>query len=92
VTAGDAAASVVSDPAAIAYVGFGNFEQGLKVLSIDGVTPSQESARDGSYSLVRPLLLLTGPLSQPLAQLFIDFALGTEGQAVVEQNGWIPAR
>jgi phosphate transport system substrate-binding protein len=92
VTAGDMAAIVQSSPDAIGYVGFGNLEPGLKLLAIDGVLPSEETAQDGSYRLVRPLLLLTGPLTQPLAQTFVDFALSDEGQQVVAESGWVPAK
>jgi hypothetical protein len=38
------------------------------------------------------LLLLTGPLTNPMAQLYIDFALNPEGQAVVKAQGWVPAK
>jgi phosphate transport system substrate-binding protein len=91
-TAGDAAALVAAEPDAIGYVGFGNLESGLKLVTIDGVLPSEATAQDGSYRLVRPLLLLTGPLTQPLAQTFVDFSLSNEGQQVVVDSGWVPAR
>jgi ABC-type phosphate transport system substrate-binding protein len=48
-------------------------------------------AKDGSYPVVRPLLFLTGPLTQPLARTFIEFALDEHGQAIVVENGWVPA-
>jgi phosphate transport system substrate-binding protein len=92
VTAGDDAALVGGDVAAIGYVGFGNIDSRLKVLAIENATPTRETARDGTYPLKRPLLLLTGPLSQPLAQQFIDFALSAEGQKVVEDSGWLTAK
>lgn len=90
ITAGDVAASVSIQPAAIGYLGFGNLEPDLKVLAIDGTTPSQESIRNGAYPLFRPLSFLAGPLSQPLADKFINFVLSPEGQAYVEEFGWIP--
>lgn len=91
VTAGDMAAVVGGDPGAIGYVGFGNLEFNLKQVAIDHVFPSEETARDGSYPLVRPLLFLTGPLTQPVAQAFIDFSMSDEGQQIVEASGWVPA-
>mgnify|MGYP006296396169 CR=1 FL=1 len=90
VTAGDMAAIVLDDSRAIGYVGFGNIEAGLKTLAIDGAAPSEENARNGSYQLTRPLQFLTGPLTRPLGQSFIDFALGEEGQQIVIENGWVP--
>lgn len=92
ITAGDMAASVAANRAAIGYVGFGNLEPNLKVIALNNVLPSPETARTGSYSLVRPLLLLTGPLSQPQADVFVDFALSTAGQGIVEKKGWIPVQ
>lgn len=91
-TAGDVAAGVLDDTGAIGYVGFGNLEPGLRALSIDDVLPSEENARSGDYPLVRPLLLLTGPLTQPLAHEFITYALSAEGQGVVAEQGWVPAQ
>lgn len=91
ITAGDVAASVAIQPAAIGYLGFGNLESDLKILAIDETLPSQETIRNGTYPLFRPLSLLTGPLSQPMADEFINFVLSPEGQAYVEEFGWIPA-
>jgi len=92
VTAGDMAAIVGDNPEAIGYVGFGNFEADIVPVAIDGVLPSKEAAQDETYRLVRPLLLLTGPLTQPLADTFVDFARSAEGQLLVEENGWVPAQ
>jgi phosphate transport system substrate-binding protein len=89
ITAGDVAALVASEPAAIGYVGFGNLEDDLKAIRIDGVGPTVGAVQDGSYTLVRPLQLLTGPLSQPLAANFIEFALSEEGQRIIAENGWV---
>ncbi|MGC9398013.1 MAG: phosphate ABC transporter substrate-binding protein [Anaerolineae bacterium] len=91
-TAGDVAALVQEDPYAVGYVGFGHLEPGLKALEIDGVAPSAETARDGSYEITRPLQLMTGPLSQPLAETFVEFALSEAGQQVVVESGWVPAK
>ncbi|MCS7282754.1 MAG: phosphate ABC transporter substrate-binding protein [Anaerolineae bacterium] len=92
VTAGDVAAMVAERPGAIGYVGFGNLTDQLRVVKINGVAPTPATARSGEYPLVRPLNLLTGPLSQPLAEEFIRFALSPDGQRIVEQAGWVPVR
>lgn len=92
VTAGDMAAMVAERLGAIGYVGFGNLSDRLRVVSVNGVSPTPKTARNGQYPLVRPLNLLTGPLSQPLAQEFIRFALNPDGQRIVELAGWVPVR
>ena len=91
-TNGDAAAEVASEPAAIGYVGLGYLNSSVKAVAINGIFPSKDSVRDGTFPLVRPLSLLTGPLSQPLANDFINFVLSPEGQSYVEQFGWISVR
>ncbi|MBN1305051.1 MAG: phosphate ABC transporter substrate-binding protein [Anaerolineales bacterium] len=92
ITAGDMAAAVAVNPAAIGYVGFGNISSDVKVLSISQVNPSPATVRNREYSLMRPLNLLTGPFSQPLADRFIEFVLTDEGQKIVTEAGWIPAK
>lgn len=92
ITAGDMAALIAKEPSAIGYVGFGNLDAGMKPLKIDGVSPTEENAHNGSYRLTRPLLLLTGPLTQPLAQTYVDFALSVEGQQIVAEHGWVPVQ
>ena len=74
-TAGDVAATVAAELGAIGYLGFGNLEPGIKVLTIDGIAPSAATVRDESYKLRRPLALLTGALSQPMSRDFVAFAL-----------------
>ena len=90
VAASDVAAAVAENEHAIGYLGFGHFDMGIEVITIDGVVPGKETAQDGSYPIVRPLLFLTGPLTRPLGKAFVDFALGEEGQAIVVENGWVP--
>lgn len=91
ITAGEVQSRVIETPGAIGYVGFGHIDDAeVKVISIDGVMPSPESAMDGSYKLKRPLLMLTGPLSRPQATEFIQYVLSDEGQQIVEADGWVP--
>ena len=92
VTAGDEVANVASKPGAIGYVGFGNLDTTTKILAISGILPTQETALDNSYPLIRPLIFMTGPLSQPLAQSFIDFALSQQGQKNIQDLGWVPVK
>lgn len=92
VTAGDLAARISKEEGAIGYLGFGNIDSSMKVLGINGVIPNQATAKDGSYPLIRPLILMTGPLTQPLAQNFIDYVLSSTGQKRINDLGWIPVK
>lgn len=90
VTAGEVETTVAGDAGAIGYVGFGNVRPDVAVVAVDGVAPSPEAVQSGSYRLQRPLMLLVGSLSRPLARTFVDFALSPEGQGLVAQDGWVP--
>lgn len=91
ITAGEVHSRVVDNPEAIGYVGFGHLSgDEVKVLAIDGVEPGPEAAMDGTYKLKRPLQMLTGSLSRPGAEVFIEFVLSPEGQKIVEEDGWVP--
>ncbi len=91
VTAGEVHAHVAESEDAIGYVGFGHLSgDDVKVVSIDGIEPNPESAKDGTYKLKRPLQMMIGSLSRPLAKEFIDFVLSEEGQQIVVEDGWVP--
>lgn len=93
ITAQDILDLVATTPGAIGYVGFGHLREDttVRVVSLDGVLPSAESAQAREYALVRPLSLLGSPLSSAGTGSFLDFALSPEGQRLVEANGWVPA-
>lgn len=89
-TAGDVAYRVENDPHAIGYLGYGNIETALKVLTLNGASPTPEHVLNQTYRLVRPLAFLTHPLTQPQGLAFVEFALSAEGQAMVKAYGWVP--
>jgi len=90
VTAGEVRATVATQPAAIGYVGFGHDNgDDLLILAIDEVWPTQKTVAEGKYKLKRPLSLLLGSLSHPLAQTFVAFALSVKGQELIAEDGWL---
>lgn len=71
--------AVASRPGAIAYVSCSRGEAvaenvPIRSLPIDGVAPTTEHVRDGTYPLSRPLQLVTRETPKGLAAEFIDFA------------------
>jgi len=58
--------------------------------AIDGVTPTAENVRSGAYSLGRYLYLHSVRPPGGLAARFVEFALGAEGQRIVEEVGFVP--
>lgn len=60
---------------------------GIRIVSIDGVSPTKTTLRDGSYRLRRPLYLLVtknGELKPAMAS-FIEFVNGPEGQKILDR-------
>lgn len=75
---------------AIGYLGFSYAEDGaVGAIALDGVTPTAESIKDGSYELARKLYFYTFGDAKPGAQAFIDFMVGPKGQKVAEEYGFV---
>ncbi len=82
-------ASVASDPEAIGYISLGSLDDTVKAVQIDGVEAAAEHVKDGTYKLARPFNIVTKEgLSAP-AQDFITYIMSADGQAVVEENGYV---
>ena len=76
---------------AIGYLGFSYAEDGaVGVITLDGVKPTAETIKDGSYELARKLYFYTFGEASPGAQAFIDFMVGPKGQKVAEEYGFVP--
>ena len=81
--------SVAGNPAAIGYISLGSLNETVKALAIDGVDATVENIKAGEYKIARPFNIATGAQVSEAAQAFIDFILSAEGQAVVEDAGYI---
>jgi phosphate transport system substrate-binding protein len=76
---------------AIGYLGFSYAEDGaVGAITLDGVKPTAETIKDGSYELARKLYFYTVGDALQGAQAFIDFMVGPEGQKVAEDYGFVP--
>ena len=81
--------SVKGDPGAIGYISLGSLNDTVKSLKIDGVEATAENVKDGSYAIARPFNIVTADTIDPATQDFITFIMSQEGQAIVEDNGYI---
>lgn len=82
---------VAGDPGAIGYISLGIVDERVKPLSIEGVSPSQETVSSEAYGLVRPFLFLVKGEPQGLAKEFIEYVLSPSGQEILEQEGLVRA-
>lgn len=81
--------TVAGDPKAIGFVSLASLNKDVKGLKIDGVEPSVENVKNGSYIISRPFLYLTKDQPSGLAKAFIDYVLSAEGQQVLVDEGAI---
>ena len=81
--------TVAGNDNAIGYVSLGSLNDSVKALSIDGVEASAENIKNGTYAVARPFNIATGKEVSEVTQDFISFILSEDGQAVVEENGYI---
>jgi len=66
-----------------------NAKAGLKLLSIDGVAPSVENIRNGSYPFTVDVHAVTAGTTNPNVPKLLDWVRSAEGQALIEQVGYV---
>jgi ABC-type phosphate transport system substrate-binding protein len=87
---------VEGDKYAIGFFGFAyyaNEGQNLKLLTIDEVTPSFETAESGEYALARPLFIYSAAsimAEKPQVAAYVNFYL-TRVNDVITEVGYFPA-
>ena len=59
-------------------------------MKVGGVSPSEETIKDGSYTLQRPFIMVTKGEGTELAQAFLEYVLSEAGQEVAKTAGCIP--
>jgi len=77
---------VSTTPNTIGYLSFGYLSDAVKGVAIDTIVPTVENVKNGTYSIFRPLNLLTNGEAQGLAKAFIDFILSDAGQEIVAED------
>ena len=82
--------TVAGNVNAIGYISLGSLDDSVKAVKIDGVEPSVDNIKNGSYKIARPFNVVPSAAGlSPVAQDFLNFILSADGQAVVEENGYI---
>ncbi len=87
------AAEVGKNANGIGYVGLAyDKAPGVRAMAIDGVVPSVQTVLGKSYPYARPTFYYTNGEPQGVAKQFLDFTLGSAGQKVVAQTGFVPIK
>ena len=90
---GDVITTVSQNPNAIGYASVASIKDSVKAVTVDGVAPTNESIKDGSYVIQRPFVMVTKADSElsESAQKFFDFALSPEAEEIIIAAGAVPA-
>lgn len=81
--------TIAGNTEAIGYISLGSLNDTVKAVSIDGAEPSVDNIKSGAYKIARPFNIATGETVSETAADFIKYIMSDEGQAVVEENGYI---
>ena len=81
--------SVAGNDNAIGYISLGSLNETVKAVQIDGAEATVENIKTGAYKVSRPFNIATKAEVSEAAADFIAFILSAEGQAVIEENGYI---
>jgi len=84
--------AVVNQPDAMGTTGVSSaHKRDVKILKLNGKSPSYDNIKNGDYVLYRPLYLVTNRTNHdPQVQAFIKFALSPEGKAIIRRTGTVP--
>jgi phosphate transport system substrate-binding protein len=89
-------AEVRQNPNAIGYDGLGYVTHDQKVVAVAPaagdplVMPTVETVKNGSYPVARGLYIYTDGEPQGAILEYLDWILGPEGQAIVQDLGFVP--
>lgn len=91
------ASTVAQEEYAVGYVGLPFLTANVKAVPIskDGgepVEPNLANAMAGKYPIVRDMDLYTAGEADGLAKAFIEFGFSAEGQALVQEVGYVPVK
>ena len=81
--------TVATDENAIGYASMGSMNDTVKAVQVNGVDPTAENVKNGTYELARPFNIATLGDVSDVAQDFINFIMSADGQAVIEGKGYI---
>ena len=80
---------------AVGYASLSSAEDqdGVKILTVGGVMPSEATVLDGSYKIQRPFVLVTRKDTQlsAAAQAFFDWAISVDAADLIRGAGAVPA-
>ena len=85
---------VKGNPLAIGYDSLGYITDEVKVLKVDGVEPTLENIKNGSYKISRPLNVVyqESKVASEVNTAFLTFLQSSDAQTIISDNGYVSTR
>jgi len=80
---------VASTPAAIGFIGLGFVDNSVKAISVNGVKPSIDTVKDGSYPVARPLFMVTNGQPTGNVKKLIELNRTADGKKMISELGYV---
>ena len=90
---GDVITTVASNPNAIGYASLASVKDTVKALKVGGVTPTEDTVKDGTYLIQRPFVFVTKTDTKlsDTAQKFFDYAMSSAAASIISKAGAVAA-
>ena len=90
---GDVITAVSQNPGAIGYASVASVKDTVKALTVDGVVPTEETIKDGSYVVQRPFVLVTktDTALSDAAFKFFTYITSADANEIISAAGVVPA-
>ena len=85
-------AAVQANENAIGYASLAALDDSVKALKVNGIDCTEETVKDGSYTVQRPFVFVTkdGAEQTPAVKAFIDFAASADAASLISNTGAVP--
>ena len=85
---------VKGNPLAIGYDSLGYITDEVKVLKVDGVEPTLENIKNGSYKISRPLNVVyqESKVASEVNTAFLTFLQSSDAQTIISDNGYVSTK
>lgn len=90
---GDVITTVANNPNAIGYASLASVKDTVKALKVGGVTPTEDTVKDGTYLIQRPFVFVTKTDKKlsDTAQKFFDYAMSSAAASIISKAGAVAA-
>lgn len=84
--------AIANNPYAIGYVSVGHIDKSVAPVALDGILPTLETVKNGSYKVARGLFSNTKGEPTGLTKAFIDYMMSPEGQVIASEKGFVSVK